>query len=185
MLHWDDMLGKTKYVNRAFVQLAVEAGIVPVIQSLVGLALDADDLLFQLKRALEADNLELAKALTPDTLRKLLEYAGIIGQVPPVLLPLQLPPAADQDGPASVFAGRDGGTPTQINITFSGQPANYLYEIYLDGLFQKRNNLAPSGGFTNDILSGVVDDNLQHTIRVLYVTPAGALTRFGSIALFL
>ncbi len=81
-------------------------------------------------------------------------------------------------------AARDGAAPTQVNVTFSDRPANYRYAIYLDGVLVKVANVAGSSGFVNESIQDVPADGREHTIRVLFVTPEMAITRFGPVANF-
>lgn len=172
-------LGTPQVANRAFVALAVEAGIETTIKSLVGLAMDKTSLLVALKEALIGSNAPLANALNTQTLDEILEYMASKSD-PPVLEASKLPLMVDANGPASTSAARDGGVNTQINVTYTQPPANHTAEIYLDGIFAKHSTAAPSGGFVNDAISNVAAG--AHTIRVLYRRTAdGAITRFGSI----
>lgn len=176
-------VGTTTIVNRGFVALAVEAGIVTVIQSLVTLGMSQRALLEALVDALETTNPELAAALNLDTLQAILRYMAQAGAAP-VVRAVDLPDMLDADGPASVSAARDGGAPTQVNITFSAYPEGYTYEIYRDGVFAKAGEIAASDGWVFEALQGVTVDGAQHTIRVLFVSAEGAITRFGPVATF-
>lgn len=173
------VLETNTYANRALVPLAVEAGILPVINSLTPLAMTEGALLYALKQALASTNPPLAAALTTQTLAEIMEYAATVNNA--VAPATELPDVLNLDGPASVSAARDGGLNTQVNVTFSGQPVGFEYEIYLDGVFQKRAGLAPSAGFTNEAIQNVAAG--AHTIRVLYVRVSdGAISRFGQLA---
>lgn len=176
-------IGTPTVANKAFVPLAVEAGIEQVIASLVPLAIDKRSLLIALVEALADTNPALAAALNMDTLDAVLKYMALKPKSP-ITLTSELPEMLDEDGPASVTAARDGGAATQINITFSEPPAGYKYAIYLDSIFQKVGNAAAVDGWVNDALQDVVDDGQQHTIRVLFVSPEQAITRFGPLAAF-
>lgn len=165
--------------NKAFVPLAVEAGIVDVIASIVTLAMDKRTLLERLVDALEETNPPLAAALNLDTLDAILAYMAKLPKAP-VALTSELPEMVNENGPASVTAARDGGAPGQVNVTFSDRPAGYRYAIYLDGVLQKVGNLDGSNGFVNEAIQDVPEG--PHTIRVLFVTPDLAITRFGPIA---
>ncbi len=176
-------IGVPTVANKAFVPLAVEAGIVDVIASIVTLAMDKRTLLERLVEALEETNPPLAAALNLDTLDAVLRYMATLPKAP-VALTSELPEMLNENGPASVTAARDGGSPTQVNITFSDRPEGYKYGIYLDGVFQKVGNLAGVGGFVNEAIQDVAEDGQQHTIRVLFVNPDLAITRFGAIAEF-
>jgi hypothetical protein len=175
--------GTPTVANKAFVPLAVEAGIVDVIASIVTLAMDKKTLLIRLVEALSDTNPELAAALNHDTLDAILRYMAKLPKAP-VALTSELPEMVNESGPASVAAGRDGGTPTQVNVTFSDRPAGYRYAIYLDGVLQKVANLDGAAGYVNEAVSDVAVDGQQHTIRVLFVTDELAITRFGPIATF-
>lgn len=167
--------------NRAFVPLAIEAGIEVVIASLVPLAKDKLTLLGQMKVALQDTNPALAAALGIETLTAILDYMAV--KAATVVPADQLPVLLDQDGPSVVNAGRDGGTPTQINIGFTTPPVGFQAEIYLDGVYQKTSTQPDSGGNTFDILNDVAAG--AHTVRVLYKrTSDGAITRFGPLSSF-
>jgi hypothetical protein len=170
-------LGAPMVANVAFVPLAVEAGIIPTIKSLVGLATDEYSLVILLKQSLWDDNQALSLAINNGTLRAILKYMATIGES--VVIVDDLPDMLDMNGPVSVSAGRDGGTPTQINIGFSTPPEGFKGAIYLDGVFNKISN--ETGNPTVfDIISNVGAG--AHTIRVLYRRESdGALTRFGPI----
>lgn len=176
-------LGTPSIANKAFVPLAIEAGIETVIASLVPLAMDKKTLLIRLVEALEASNPELAAALNMDTLDAILRYMARKAKSP-VVAAADLPETVAEPGPESVTAARDGADQMQVNITFSEPPSGYMYAIYLDGIFQKVGALAGSGGFVNEALQDVPDDGETHTIRVLYVTPEKAITLFGPVATF-
>lgn len=173
-----DYIGVPQVANRAFVQLAIEAGIEVTINSLVGLAVDKITLLVQLKEALMVNNAPLSNALNTQTLDAILDYMskkqGAIANAN------ELPNALVENGPASVSAGRDGGLATQVNITFSEPPAEYVPEIYLDGIYQKDSTQQPAGGFVNDAIQNVQPG--PHVIRVLFRNPEGGLTHFGPVA---
>ena len=171
-------LSMPSVANRAFVPLAVEAGIETVIASLVPLATDMKSLLIALKSALATTNSALADALTLQTLGAILDYMEEKGDSP-VVMAKDLPELLDEDGPASVSAARDGSVTTQINVTFSAPPDGYSYEIYLDGVLAKAGSNEASGGFVNDIVSDV--EAGTHTIRVLFVDADGKQTRFGPV----
>lgn len=173
-------VGVPQAANRAFVALAVEAGIEQTIQSLVVLAADLRSLLELLKDALANDNPELAEALNTGTLMAILDYMRRKGDAP-VLMVKDLPTVIDADGPASVVAAWDGGVTGQVNITFAESGDGHTsYEVYLDGVYQKTGSNEASAGFINDSLADVPAG--AHTVRVLFVTNAGKLTRFGPVA---
>lgn len=172
-------VGVPTVANKAFVPLAVEAGIVDVIASIVTLAMDKRTLLERLVDALEETNPPLAAALNLDTLDAILAYMAKI-QKSPVALTSDLPEMLNANGPASVTAARDAGVPGQVNVTFSAQPEGWLYAIYLDGVMAKVGSLAGTSGFVNEAIQDVPEG--AHTIRVLFVTPELAITRFGPIA---
>jgi len=172
-------LMRPSVVNRAFVPLALAAGIETTLVSLVGLGLPDVVLLERLKVALATDNPPLAAALSVDTLNLLLDYLKVKSVPAPVLRAADAPKQLDQAGPASTSGARDGGTTTQVNITFSAPPAGFHYEIYLDGVFAKTGTLV-TGEWTFEALFGVAAG--AHTIRVLYVRDSdGAMTRFGDV----
>jgi len=186
-------IGAPTIASRGFVPLAVEAGIANTIKSLIsGLALDARSLLLEIKSVLSADNEPLAAALNMDNLAAIIAYMELSGTgiMAASGLPVtRLPVLLDEDGPAVVSAGRDGGEPTQVNIGYSAPPDGYTAEIYLDGVFAKRSDLAPTGETVFDIVPGVPVDGLPHTIRVLFSTVDGETgeeqqTRFGPVAAF-
>lgn len=170
-------LGQPTVQARAFVLLAIEAGIAETIKSLVPLATTKLELVVALKNALEGSNLPLALALNVDNLDAILDYMALTGTSPVVNKP---PTFLDEAGPASVSAARDGGVSTQVNITFSAPQAGYTAEIYLDGVYMKDSTATPVEGWVNDSLSGVAAGS--HTIRVLYRNDKGALTAFGPVA---
>lgn len=165
--------------NRAVIPLAVEAGIADVIRSLVGLAVDKRTLLIGLKRQLARTNPPLARALNTQTLDAVLDYLRRTGRSAFVDA-AYLPPLLDADGPAVVSAGRDASDPAQINIGFSAPPADHTAELYLDGVYIQDSTQPPTDGTVYDILTGVAPGD--HTVRVLFRTPTGGLTRFGPVA---
>ena len=173
-------IGTPQVANRGFVALAVEAGIVTVIQSLVGLALDKRSLIIQIVEALEDSNPELAAAMNMQTLDAILDYVSLTDAA--VINASDLPALLDENGPVSVSAGWDGGSASseQINVTYSEPPAEYTAEIYLDGIFAKHSTVAPAAGYCNDAVSGI--QVAISTVRVLYRDGDGNLTRFGTIA---
>lgn len=174
-------IGTAQIANRGFVALAVEAGIVTVIESLVLLAVDKKTLLWQLSDALSISNPELAAALNTQTLDAIMAYMDELDTTG-VVEALNLPVLMDEDGPVSVSAGWDGGSPAseQINVTYWKPPTDYTAEIYLDGVFAKHSTVAPSGDYCNDAITGV--QVAISTVRVLYRDTDGNLTRFGPIA---
>lgn len=177
-------IGTPSIANKAFVPLAIEAGIETVITSLIPLAMDKRSLLIALVGALESSNPALAAALNMDTLDAIIKF---MAQRPktPIALASDLPDTVTDSGPASVAAARDGGTLTQVNVTFSESANGHTkYGIYLDGIFQKVGNLAAAGGYINDAIQDVPADDQEHTIRVLYVTDDLAITLFGPVATF-
>lgn len=188
--------GAPQIANKAFVPLAIEAGIEAVITSLVTLATTEKALVVAVKDALEGSNPELAAAWNQQTQSAVLDFLAFKAKTAFALVK-DLPDTVNEPGPASVSAGRDGSTPTQVNISFSGPPTvdvevddgaggvttvqkTYKYAIYLDGLFQKVGNNTAVEGWVNDYLSDVAAGS--HTIRVLFVTPDNAITLFGPIA---
>jgi hypothetical protein len=176
-----EQMVQQQVVNRAFVALAIEAGIETVIRSLVGLATTKEQLLLKLKLALGESNPPLAAALGLGTLEAILKYMGSKTAASAVVLEEDLPELLDQAGPASVSAARDGGTPTQVNITFNEAPNGFVPELYLDGVYIRDSEVTPAGGWVNDALSNVALGS--HTIRVLYRQLAGGgQTRFGPLA---
>ncbi len=171
-------IGVPQVANRGFVALAIDAGIETTLRSLVPLATDKITLLAALKAALLGSNEPLAVALNMQTLDMIL--AAIYGPDAPVVDAAHLPEFLNQAGPASVSAARDSGDATQVNITYTAPPAGFTAEIYLDMVFVKHSTLAPSGGFVFDALFGVALG--AHTIRVLYRSATGQITRFGPLA---
>jgi hypothetical protein len=176
-----EQLVQQQVVNRAFVALAIEAGIETVIRSLVGLATTKQQLLLKLKLALADSNPPLAAALGLGTLEAILKYMGSKAAASAVVLEEDLPELLDQAGPASVSAGRDGGVNTQVNITFNEAPNGFIPELYLDGVYIRDSEVVPASGWVNDALSNVALGS--HTIRVLYRRVVdGHQTRFGPVA---
>lgn len=177
----DDTVLKEQVVNRAFVALAIEAGIETTIKSLVILAATKEELLVQVKAALAVANPPLAAALGIQTLEAILKYITAKDQVSAVVMAEDLPDLLDENGPASVTAARDGGLSTQVNVSFTAPEAGYTPEIYLDMIYQKDSTVQPSSGFMHDAIQSVAAG--AHTLRVLYRQNSdGAQTRFGPIA---
>jgi hypothetical protein len=172
------LVGDMQVANRAFVALAVEAGIESVIKSLVPLAKDMNDLIMLIRSTLVQTNPALAMAINVQTLHAIVDYMERKGDSP-VIRAERLPLLLDEDGPASTSAARDAGAASQVNITFSAPPAEYKAEIYLDGVFMKISEAAATDGWVNDYLSDVPEGS--HTIRVLYRDPKGNITRFGQV----
>lgn len=170
-------VGVPQVANRAFVALAVEAGIEATIRSIVGLALDKISLLAAVKTALQLGNPVLADALNVQTLDAILDYMQLTDGA--IVQADQLPPLLNESGPVSVSAARDGGVAGQVNVTYSEPPVGYVGEIYLDGVLAKISTAQAAGGFVNDVTSGVAAGG--HTIRVLFRNPSGAMTRFGPL----
>lgn len=171
-------IGVPQVANRAFVALALEAGIETTLRSLIPLAMDKISLLAALKEALEPNNPQLAHALNTQTLDAII--AALDGPDAAIVEADQLPELLNQAGPASVTAARDPGDATQVNITYTAPPNGFTAELYLDMVFVKHSTLAPSGGFVFDALFGVAPG--AHTIRVLYRSANGQITRFGPLA---
>jgi hypothetical protein len=171
-------IGVPQVANRAFVALAIEAGIEVVIRSLVGLADDKVTLLISLKTALYTNNPALADALNTQTLDAILNYMAL--DTNSAVLPVdQLPALLNRAGPAETYGGRDSNTPTQVNFSYTAPPENWTAEAYLDGVFVKHSTLAPTNGYVYDILTDVAPG--EHTVRVLYRSPKNEITRFGTI----
>lgn len=170
-------LGMPMVANIAFVQLAVEAGIVATLRSLVGMATSLPQLVVMLHDELIGSNAPLAEAMNYDTVNALLTYMAQAGES--VVLARDLPVALNEDGPASVSGGRDGNEATQINIGFSTPPVGYKAVVFLDGVFLKAST--ETGDPTVfDIIANVPAG--YHTVRVLYRRDEdGALTRFGPL----
>ena len=173
-------IGTPQVANRGFVPLAVEAGIIPVIESLVGLAVDKKTLLIDVVKAIKQDNKQLSESLNYQTLDAILLHmesldAGVVEAS-------DLPVLLDEDGPASVTAGWDGDDPgsEQINVTYSEPPVDYTAEIYLDGVYAKHSTVAASVGFCNDSVTDVTV--AISTVRVLFRSADGSQSRFGPIA---
>lgn len=183
-------VGTPTVINRAFVALAVEAGIETVIKSLIGMwGMDLRSLLLKVKEALSDSNAPLASALNADNLAAILDYMSRAegGIVPMVnTLPLALPMLENVAGPASVSAAFDGGVTEQVNVSIpeAGDPATWTqYEIYVDGVFWKTGTNSPSAGWINDSVQGV--PTTAQTIRVLFARSEDGQryqTQFGPIA---
>jgi len=173
-------VGVPQVLSRAAVQKAIQAGIETTIASITaGLAMDQISLLRALKEALQNDNPELAAALGLDYLRAIMEYIKN-KSVPTLVFIDDLPTALDEPGPASVSATRDGGVPTQVNITFSEPPTGYVPEIYFDGVYLRDCLNAPVSGFMNDNIPNIAPG--AHLIEVLFRRESdGALTLLGPI----
>lgn len=169
-------LGTPQVANRAFVALAIEAGIEETIQSIAGLGMDNKTLLIELKQALADSNPPLAEALNTQTLEAVLKY---LATKPSAIVPARdLPEMLDEDGPASVAAAWDGGVADQLNVTFSAPPEGYVAEIYVDGVYVKDSTASPVEGWVNDN----VRVEQASTVRVLFRDPEGRTTRFGMLA---
>ena len=173
-------IGSPQIANRGFVPLAVEAGIVPVIESFVGLATDKKTLLIEVVKALKNDNKELSESLNYQTMDAILLYmesldAGVVEA-------RDLPVLLDEDGPVSVTAGWEGGDAgsEQINVTYTEPPIDYTAEIYLDGIYAKHSTVAAVGGFCNDSVTNVTVS--IETVRVLFRSADGSQSHFGPIA---
>ncbi len=179
-------IGTPSVCNRAFVPLAIEAGIEDTIAGLIPLAMDRRTLLVAVVTALWDNNRPLAEALNLDTLDAVLRYMMSKGKTA-IVFAEDLPVLLNRDGPASVTAQRDGGTPTQVNVTFAEDTAAEpltRYAIYLDGIFQKTATYIPDTGWVNDTIPDVAENGQPHNIRVLLVDANLAITRFGPIAVF-
>lgn len=170
-------IGVPQTANRAFVPLAIEAGIEEVIKSLIGLAIDNRTLLIKLKEVLWETNQPLSEGLNTQTLDAIIAYLGESSLS--ICEAGSLPKLLSEDGPISVSAAWDGGVADQLNVTYSEPPLDYTAEIYLDGVFMKHSEIAAVTGFCSDIISNVVTAS---TIRVLYRNMDGDITRFGPIA---
>lgn len=169
-------LGMPQVANRAFVALAIEAGIEAVIRSLVGLAVDKYTLLVGLKQALEVPNKPLADALNFQTLDAIMDYISTKSGSA-IVNANQLPSLLDADGPVSIAAAWQEGVPGQVNVTFNAPPEGWTSEIYLDGVFYKHSTEAGTEGWVNDSLQSVPAG--AHTIRVLYRDGSGNISRFS------
>ena len=174
-------IGMAQIANRGFVALAVEAGIVGVIESLVLLAVDKKTLLGQLSDTLSSSNPELADALNTQTLDAIMAYMDTL-DTSGVVEAQNLPVLMDEDGPVSVTANWNGGSPSseQIDVTYWKPPVDYTAEIYLDGVFAKHSTVEPAGDYCFDAISGI--QVAITNVRVLYRDGEGNLTRFGPIA---
>lgn len=175
-----DNIGTPQFANRAFVPLALAAGIEAVIESFVPLATDKITLLLQVVEALQDSNKPLADALNTQTLDAILAYMSAKPDAEYVNAD-DLPAQLDEPGGTISSIGRDGGAPAQVNLGFSAPPSGYTYEIYINEQRAKAGNLAASGGFVFEALFGVPTDS-SFTVRVLFVNADGALTRFGNTA---
>lgn len=173
-----DNLGVPQVANRAFVALAIEAGIEVTIKSLVGLARDKVSLLLGLKEALEENNPALAGALNLQTLDAIMEYLSALPDAA-VVDADKLPKLLNENGPSEVYGGRDDKDSSQINFSYTAPPEGYTAEVYLDGVFVKHSTLAPSAGYVYDILQKV--DEGEHLLRVLYRAPKGNITNFSKV----
>lgn len=170
-------LGARMVANVAFVPLAVQAGIIPTIKSLVGLAKDEISLVILLKQSLWDDNQPLAQAINTGTLGAILKYMALVGES--VVFDVDLPDMLDMDGPASVSAGRDNGEPTQVNVGFSTPPEGFECQIFLDGVYVKTSTQTGSPTVW-DTIQGVADG--AHNVRFIYRRVSdGAMSRFSSI----
>jgi hypothetical protein len=181
--------GQPMVVNKAFVPLAIEAGIETTITSLIRYALTEKQLVIAVKEALLREdpqtgqpyNAALAEAWNQGTQRAVLTFLAKKNATP-FALASALPVTVPESGPAMVSAARDQAVVTQVNVSFSQPPEGYRYAIYYDGLLVKVGNETPSSGWVNESLADIPDDDLSHTIRVLFVTPDLALTLFGPVA---
>lgn len=174
-------LGARMVANVAFVPLAVQAGIIPTIKSLVGLATDEISLVILLKQSLWDDNEPLSRAINTGTLGAILKYMALIGES--VVFDVDLPDMLNMDGPASVSAYREPEELTQINIGFTAPPEGFECDVYLDGVFAKTSTEAPSNGNVFDTLQGVALGN--RNVRFIYRRVAdGALSRFSAVVEF-
>lgn len=171
-------VGVPQVANRAIVPLALDAGIEMTLASLVPLAMDHISLLEALKSALQPDNPALAAALNLPTLAAILE--ALNGPLAAVVPADKLPEFLDQPGPPSVTARRDSGIPSQVNVTYTKPPVQFTAEIYLDGRLVKHSDANATAGFVNDSIADVPAGS--HTIRVLYRSSIGQITRFGPLA---
>jgi hypothetical protein len=170
-------LGARMVANVAFVPLAVQAGIVATIKSLVGLAKDEISLVILLKQSLWDDNQPLAEAINTGTLGAILKYMALIGES--VVFDVDLPDMLDMDGPASVSAGRDGGLATQVNVGFSTPPEGFECQIFLDGVYVKTSTQTGSPTVW-DAIQGVLAGG--HNLRFIYRrVEDGAMSRFSAI----
>jgi len=198
-------LGTPQVANRAIVQLAIEAGIVDLIKSLVAVATDKRSLLLQIVDTLgdavegksvhpalntqffaevleKASADDLIVAFNMDVLDKVLEYIDSDSDSAVVSVK-SLPRTIPVDGPAETSVVRDRDT---VEITFSEPPVDWAYEIYVDLKYVGKGAQA-----TATVVDGLVTHSLvmpfdgeTHTVRVLFVDPSGSMTRFGPVATF-
>jgi hypothetical protein len=181
--------GQPMVVNKAFVPLAIEAGIEATLTSLIRYGMTEKELVIAVKTELmqpdpatgEPYNAELAAAWNQATQKAVLNFLQLKHKTPFVTAD-SLPVTVPEAGPAMVSAARDQTVVTQVNVSFSQPPEGYQYAIYFDGILAKVGNEAPDSGWVNEALADIADDSLSHTIRVLFVTPDLALTLFGPVA---
>lgn len=176
-------VGARTIVTRGIIPLLVDAGACEIIQEkLDGSAIDERSLLLAVKKELGSGYPVLAAALNFDTLEVLVTYMESAGMGASTVD--GLPTLLNEDGPVSVTAERNGGDPTQIDITYNSPPPTYEAEIYRDNRLAKTSDDNGSGGTVSETLTGVEDDEEEHTIRVLYINADGDQTRFGPVAEF-
>lgn len=177
-----DNIGVPQVANPAIVALAVDAGIVPLIESLVPLAVDRVTLLIQIKEALgggaNPPNPELAAALNTQVLDAILGYMASLpgARVVPVDRVRTL---LDQDGPASVSAARDVGQ--QVNVSFPEPSGSFTgFEIYVNERRWAETH-STAAGWVSAVIQNVPAG--PQTIRVCYVNADGQMSRFGRTSL--
>lgn len=202
-------IGTPQIGNRAIIQLAIEAGIAALIQSLVLFGMDRKTLLEKvagvlqetmeamlgkpgkqahpaLNQAVIAEVLTLMQpgdiwgAINTDVLDKLLDYLSI-DPTAQVAPVRSLPQTVPVAGPDSLTTQRDAQTPTQVTVTFPAPPEGFdAYEVYVSYRMVKRGDNAPVDGVVTDVIA--LPEG-SYSIRVLYVDRAGhRMSRFGTPA---
>ena len=134
-------VGVPTVANKAFVALAVEAGIVDVIASIVTLAMDKRTLLEQLVDALDETNPPLAAALNLDTLDAILAYMAKLPKAPVALTSGRSYTGGVFDAADVTFTAVSGASVEAVVIYIdTGNPATSPLVCYIDGI-----NVTPSG----------------------------------------
>lgn len=171
-------IGQPTIANSAFVPLAISAGLPSVIEGLVLVGVPLSLLLEQVTNAIQANNPSLADALNNDTLRAVLDYMAISGSS--VRLGFNLPQTLNMNGPVFGSAPyRDGGNPSQVNLSISAPPDGFVVDVYVYEIRKKTSVVTPSGGYLYDSISGV--EAGTQVIRVIYRRLSdGALSRFSA-----
>lgn len=180
-----DNIGIPQVANPAIVALAIDAGIVPLIESLVPLATDRISLLIALKEALgggaNPPNPELAAALNTQVLDAILGYMSSLpgARVVPAE---RVRRVLDHSGPLSLVAARDINALGQVNVTFNEIPPGFTsYELYVNERFWKAGTLPGVEGWVNEAIQDVPPG--QQVIRVCYVNADNQMSRFSKVLL--